>query len=89
VFVRLPEDSPLRAAHPLYIVKTVNSVLPLDKGVESAAPVPTGIALTPKTGTTPEDLLLNKDKISASLGNGTVEKDEILWWLKYTIYRPK
>jgi hypothetical protein len=76
VFVRLPEDSPLRAAHPLYIVKTVNSVLPLDKGVESAAPVRTGIALTPKTGTTPEDLLLNKDKISASLGNGTVEKDE-------------
>jgi hypothetical protein len=76
VFVRLPEDSPLRAAHPLYIVKTVNSILPLGKGVETATPVRTGIALSPKAGTTPEDLLLSKDKISTSLGNGIVERDE-------------
>ena len=76
VFVRLPEDSPLRAAHPLYIVKTVNGILPLGKGIESAAPVRSGIALTPKAGTTSEDLLQNKDRISTSLGNGVVEKDE-------------
>ena len=76
VFVRLPEDSPIRAAHPLFIVKTVNSTLPPGKGIESAAPVRSGIALTPKAGTTPEDLLQNKDKISTSLGNGVVEKDE-------------
>ncbi|KAN0074994.1 hypothetical protein V8E54_007605 [Elaphomyces granulatus] len=63
------EVAPLRAAHPLFIVKTVNSI-----GIESAAPVRSGIALTPKAGTTPEDLQ-NKDRISTSLGNG-VEKDE-------------
>jgi hypothetical protein len=76
VFVRLPEDSPLRAAHPLFVVKTVNSILPLGKGIESAAPVRSGIALIPRAGTTPEDLLQNKDSISTSLGNGVVEKDE-------------
>ena len=76
VFVRLPEDSPLRAAHSLYIVKTVNSVLPPGKGVEYTSPVRTGIALTPKAGTTPEDLLQHKDRISKSLGDGIVERDE-------------
>ena len=76
VFVRLPEDSPLRAAHSLYIVKTVNSVLPPGKGVEYTSPVRTGIALTPKAGTTPEDLLQHKERISKSLGDGVVERDE-------------
>jgi hypothetical protein len=63
------EDSTLRAAHPLFIVKTVNSILPPGKRIESAALVRSGIALTPKAGTTPEDLQ-NKDRISTSLGNG-------------------
>jgi hypothetical protein len=76
VFVRLPEDSPLRAAHSLYIVKTVNSVLPPGKGVEYTTPVRTGIALTPRAGTTPEDLLQHKERISKSLGDGAVERDE-------------
>jgi hypothetical protein len=76
VFVRLPEDSPLRAAHSLYIVKTVNSVLPPGKGVEYTSPVRTGIALTPKAGTTPDDLLQHKERISKSLGDGVVERDE-------------
>jgi hypothetical protein len=40
VFVRLPEDSPLRAAHSLYIVKTVNSVLPPGKGRGIHVPSP-------------------------------------------------
>ena len=76
VFVRLPEDSPLRAAHSLYIVKTVNSILPPGKGVEYTSPVRTGIALIPKAGTTPEDLLQHKERISKSLGDGIVERDE-------------
>jgi hypothetical protein len=44
VFVRLPEDSALRTVHLLFVVET-------------ASPVRTGITLTPKSGTTTDDLL--------------------------------
>jgi hypothetical protein len=57
VFVRLPEDSALRSVHPLFIIKTVNSALPSGKEVETVSSVRTGIALTPKAGTTTDDLL--------------------------------
>jgi hypothetical protein len=74
--VRLPEGSALRSAHPLFIVKKVNSALPLGKGVETASFVRTGVALMPKPGTSAEDLLQDKDKISKALGDGKVEGDE-------------
>jgi hypothetical protein len=47
--------------------------------VESVSPVRTGIALTPKSGTTTHDLLLslqNKERISKALRGGRVEADE-------------
>jgi hypothetical protein len=63
VFIRLPEDSALRSVYPLYsIIKTVNSALPSGEEVET---VSSGIALTPKSGTTTDDLLRSKEKISA------------------------
>ncbi|KAN0070743.1 hypothetical protein V8E54_010908 [Elaphomyces granulatus] len=64
---------PFRAAHPLFIVKTVNSILPLGKGVESAAPVRSGIALTPKEGTTPDKI---KTASQRPLETESFEKDE-------------
>jgi hypothetical protein len=76
VFVRLPEGSALRSAHPLFIVKKVNSAFPLGKGVETASFVRTGVALMPKPGTSAADLLQDKDKISKALGDGKVEGDE-------------
>jgi hypothetical protein len=88
VFVRLPDCSPFRALHPLHIVKTVNSVLPLGKAVKSAAFVRTGITLHPKTETSVEDLLQHKDKISKALSNGKVEKDEE-WSSKSTAWPPE
>jgi hypothetical protein len=53
-----------------------DSVLPLGKAVELAAFVRTGVALHPNTETSVEDQLQHRDKISKSLGNGKVEKDE-------------
>ena len=76
VFVRLPEDSALRSVHPLFIIKTVNSALPSGKEVETVSSVRTGIALTPKTGTTTDDLLQCKEKIAKALGGGRVEADD-------------
>ena len=76
VFVRLPEDSALRSVHPLYIIKMVNSALPSGKEVETVSSVRTGVALTPKTGTTTDDLLQCKEKIAKALGDGRVEADE-------------
>jgi hypothetical protein len=76
VFVRLPEESALRSAHPLFIVKKVNSALPLGKGVETASFVRTGVALVPKLGTSAADLLQDKGKISKALEDGKVEGDE-------------
>jgi hypothetical protein len=76
VFVRLPEDSALRTVHPLFVVKTVNSALPSGKEVEMASSVRTGIALTPKSGTTTDDLLQSKEKIAKALGGRRVEADE-------------
>ena len=73
VFVRFPEDSALRSVHPLFIIKTVNSALPSGKEVET---VRTGIALTPKAGTTTDDLLQCKEKISKALGGGKVEVED-------------
>jgi hypothetical protein len=76
VFVRLPEDSALRSVHPLFIIKTVNSVLPSGKEVETVSSVRTGVALSPKTGTTTDDLIHCKEKIEKALGGGRVEADE-------------
>jgi hypothetical protein len=76
VFVRLPEDSALRSVHPLFIIKTVNNALPSGKEVETVSSIRTGIALTPKTGTTTDDLLRCKEKISKALGGGRVEADD-------------
>ncbi|KAN0074379.1 hypothetical protein V8E54_008316 [Elaphomyces granulatus] len=76
VFVRLPEDSALRSVHPLFIIKTVNSALPSGKEVETVSSVRTGIALTPKAGTTTDDLLQSKEKIAKALGGGRVEADD-------------
>jgi hypothetical protein len=76
VFVKLPEDSALRSVHPLSIIKTVNSALLSGKQVETVSSVRTGIALTPKTGTTTDDLLRCKEKIAKDLGGGRVEADE-------------
>ena len=46
------------------------------KEVETVSSVPTGITLTPKTGTTTDDLLRCKEKIAKALGGGRVEADD-------------
>jgi hypothetical protein len=53
----------------------VNSALPSGKEVETVSFVRTGIVLTPKTGTTTDDLLRCKEKIAKTLG-ARVEADE-------------
>ncbi|KAN0085377.1 hypothetical protein V8E54_001844 [Elaphomyces granulatus] len=76
-----PEDSALRSVHPLFIIKTINSTLPSGKEVETVSSVRTGIALTPKTGTTTDDLLRCKEKIAKALG---VEADD-----RWVIVKPE
>jgi hypothetical protein len=76
VFVRLPKDSALRTVHLLFVAKTVNSPLPSGKEVETASSVRTGIAVTPKSGTTADDLLQSKERITKALGGGRIEADE-------------
>jgi hypothetical protein len=52
--------------------------------VETASSVPTGIALTPKSGTMPDDFLQSKEKISKTLRGGRVEADER--WVVVKVY---
>ena len=50
--------------------------MPSGKEVETVSSVRTGIALTPKTGTTTDDLLQCKERIAKALGGGRVEADD-------------
>ena len=52
--------------------------------METASSVRTGIALGPKSGTTTDDLLQNKEKIVNALGSGRVEADER--WVIVKVY---
>lgn len=79
ILVRLSEISKLRDADAFIIAKQANTALPMGKNVETVAHTKTGLALSLQKGTHPSDILDNASvsaKLSKTLDNGTLEKDE-------------